>query len=1006
VISLPKVWQDFDAKKDDTYRIDPRIFDTEYNNYFKNTNRNKSSIDNDNGEDNDDNDGNLSTTSSSWSYDTIVDNDKLDPKDLHVSFDLDLYYDNHIVGKKKEESDDNTTTSNSIVHVHLNRDGSEITNRALKRLEISIMKKILTSGTTTAINNNNKKKKKQKKITHGVTTTTCTFSKSFTCTSTVIATATATKNVDSNNNNNTIHRSGSKTKSSGGGGAGTTTTTILLPINTDELSTIELSKKLAVLFTHQHNSYSQQQKDHTTPSTTTTTTTLELSVPSVSNNNDRNKNDDASYNNTVLPNNSNSNSNSNTTTTTDISFQLKVISNPPVILATRTFESFRSKLFIGIPIVIQTILLHSSRAEVSWFVGNNNNTTHDNEKELACELEYELVLHNNHAFIPQPYHVGKTLCVVIRPVRDGYDDDDHDTYDTCSSSSSSSSRCFQEAYQFKNLIEELPSMPIISPLRNEFITTTAAATATKLSSSSSPMIVRMCTYNILADLYVSRRQQQQLNAVGSSSTSTTTKSTTLLYPHVTNYDHIKKNRRIPMIVGELIAYNPGIICLQEVDKSVYDAYLEPVFKTLNYDGYYSNKKSCQREGCAMFWSNTMFDLAVYDNNNKALVSAAEVFNVSDLFQSGDDININHDDDDEKKKKKKKNRTSNNDNFVKDDTQTTKWDSSMEEISQLLESHNELRKIIMEKLGQVVQIATLKLKYNKNTNKNYQQINEKERLEKGQPSNNMIVVANTHLFYHPLADHIRAMQVFVILKKIDEVRHRRCSNSNGNGNGNGNSSARCTFSTNLDEEVDDNTVHSPYPFMFCGDLNSDPLSGASQLLYTRSLAPDHHDCWKYLYKYQWDYDDGNDNDGMIIEHDKSKYRNNNDTTTTTVDVTTIERNDTTEHPSSDKIMIQTAEKLESSTDTTTTTTTPCRHPIPPFIKLPDSFPILQSGCKEMPKFTNYAPGFIDTLDYIFGSQASKNDIYGFLPKNSAPMPSIEDVKKFVAMVSGGSLFLSL
>merc|ERR1712238_345313 len=96
------------------------------------------------------------------------------------------------------------------------------------------------------------------------------------------------------------------------------------------------------------------------------------------------------------------------------------------------------------------------------------------------------------------------------------------------------------------------------------------------------------------------------------------------------------------------------------------------------------------------------------------------------------------------------------------------------------------------------------------------------------------------------------------------------------------------------------------------------------------------------------------------------------------------------------MIQTAEKLESSTDTTTTTTTPCRHPTPPFIKLPDSFPILQSGCKEMPKFTNYAPGFIDTLDYIFGSQASKNDIYGFLPKNSAPMPSMEDVKKFVAM----------
>jgi hypothetical protein len=53
---------------------------------------------------------------------------------------------------------------------------------------------------------------------------------------------------------------------------------------------------------------------------------------------------------------------------------------------------------------------------------------------------------------------------------------------------------------------------------------------------------------------------------------------------------------------------------------------------------------------------------------------------------------------------------------------------------------------------------------------------------------------------------------------------------------------------------------------------------------------------------------------------------------------------------------------------------------------------------MPKFTNYAPGFVDTLDYIFGSQASKNEIFGFQPKQSAPMPSIKDVERFVAMVS--------
>jgi mRNA deadenylase 3'-5' endonuclease subunit Ccr4 len=406
-----------------------------------------------------------------------------------------------------------------------------------------------------------------------------------------------------------------------------------------------------------------------------------------------------------------------------------------------------------------------------------------------------------------------------------------------------------------------------------------------------------------------------------------------------------------MIVGELLAYRSDIICLQEVDGSVYDTYLEPVFQTMGYDGYYSNKASSQREGCAMFWLRHMFD-----------VDKAEVFNVSDLFQSDNGNNGNDDNDDEKQN----NATANN--IVEDDNNPekatnvdsvlpqTKWDS-MKDINLLLESHNELRKVVMEKVGQVAQIATLKLK---------------NPIKGQQP--NFLIVANTHLFYHPLADHIRAMQVYVVLKKIDEIRRRRGRHSCSN---NSNSSY-------LEEE------EYPYPFMFCGDLNSDPLSGASQLIHTRSLASDQHDCWKYLYKYQWDLDGSDDEDAMITEHDESKYRNND----TAVD--TIERNDDTMRQ--DRIIPIYTESKPSSTTYTTGRRRRRRRPPPPFIQLPGSFPILQSGCKEMPKFTNYAPGFVDTLDYIFGSQASKNEIFGFQPKQSAPMPSIKDVERFVAMVS--------
>merc|ERR1712038_224087 len=119
---------------------------------------------------------------------------------------------------------------------------------------------------------------------------------------------------------------------------------------------------------------------------------------------------------------------------------------------------------------------------------------------------------------------------------------------------------------------------------------------------------------------------------------------------------------------------------------------------------------------------------------------------------------------------------------------------------------------MEKIGQVVQIATLRLKEPITREKEGTQL----KLDK-------VVVANTHLFYHPMADHIRALQAYVVCRKIDEVR---------------------TCNGDSDQQY-------PYPFLLCGDLNSDPLSGASTLLFTKTVNPEHHDCWKNLNRYKWD-----------------------------------------------------------------------------------------------------------------------------------------------------------
>ena len=500
-----------------------------------------------------------------------------------------------------------------------------------------------------------------------------------------------------------------------------------------------------------------------------------------------------------------------------IDLEFTVTSNPPTILGVQTFEAFSSKLFTGVPVVIQTTLLHATRAQVFWFVG------------------HELV-ETSHKFTPRPEHIGKKLSVVITPIREGYH-----------------GKCFKEAYQFEAPIEELPFMPIVSPMRDEF-------TLVKRTAEERKSTMRMMTYNILADLYVSRELDDD----------------TQMFPHV-EFKFMRKTRRMPMIVAEILAYDADIICLQEVDGLIYDTYFEPVMQAMGYDAFYSNKASCQREGCAMFWSKKMFE------RDEALT-----FSLRELFDP--------------------------DSHPPPKPELHRWDS-MTGIKHLLKSHPELRRVTMEKIGQILQVVKLKIK----------------NPQDGQP--HRVVIANTHLFYHPMADHIRAMQAYVVCKKVDEVRRRDIS-------------------------------QDPYPLMLCGDLNSDPLSGASQLLFTRSVEPDHPDCWKYLHEYQWDMG----NTEYMLEHE---YIGNE------AGATDFKYEE---------------EKFKNAEEHVNTVNKPTA---PPLV-LPAEFPQLISGCEEMPEFTNFAVDFVDTLDYILASEQSPGEAYGFLPTKSARMPTSEDVKQFIAM----------
>jgi len=197
------------------------------------------------------------------------------------------------------------------------------------------------------------------------------------------------------------------------------------------------------------------------------------------------------------------------------------------------------------------------------------------------------------------------------------------------------------------------------------------------------------------------------------------------------------------------------------------------------------------------------------------------------------------------------------------------------------------------------------------------------------------LANTHLFYHPMGDHVRAMQACAVAKKIDEVRRQQ-------------------------RDGDENSRAPPDPFVLCGDLNSDPLSGACQLLTTRILKPDHHDCWIYLNDYRWDVDD-NDVEEVVESGTTAEERR---------------------------------AAARSRADYVKSAATGVK---PPSLEMPDSFPNLVSGCQPTPAFSMFSLKYAQTLDYVLASKPSEQHEFGFLPHRSAPMPGAADVEEWIEMV---------
>jgi hypothetical protein len=348
---------------------------------------------------------------------------------------------------------------------------------------------------------------------------------------------------------------------------------------------------------------------------------------------------------------------------------------PPTITRVSTFGSFdESHLFVETPIVVEVGLLYSTGARIAWFA----------DREQVCA--------DSPCYTPAESDVGKVLTVVVIPQRP-----DHD------------GRGCEEAYQFKRRVEKLPHLPIIRPLREEFMDRSSSQAPPRqwqhhdaMSQDDPTMSLRVVTYNILADQNLSRDVDK-------------TDGTDRIYSHCKN-EYLVKWRRHPLIVHEILQYQPDIIALQEVDTDVFADLIRPVLSAKGYEGYFSQKgadaSSGMREGCAIFWSLSVFEsVRPVDMRTRTFREMIQEF-------SCDDERMHR----------------------------SQW-KSLEDMSELLENHDRLKRVLFDKLGHIMQTVVL---------------TQRQSQEK-------LLIGNTHLFYHPMASHIRCLKMLIASRQL-EIEH--------------------------------------------------------------------------------------------------------------------------------------------------------------------------------------------------------------------------------------------
>ncbi|XP_058824214.1 2',5'-phosphodiesterase 12-like [Topomyia yanbarensis] len=229
---------------------------------------------------------------------------------------------------------------------------------------------------------------------------------------------------------------------------------------------------------------------------------------------------------------------------------------------------------------------------------------------------------------------------------------------------------------------------------------------------------RVVTYNILADTYADSDY-----------------SRTELFGYCPNYAlHIDYRKQL--FIKEIVGYNADIICLQEVDRKIFDLDLLPVLRLKNFDGNFKAKGNTA-EGLAIFYDVNRFE--ALDSQG---ITIGECLETLEQFQG-------------------------------------LWNQ--------IKTNEKLAARIKAR-SQAVSFTLLRCRQN--------------------PLKHLLV-ANTHFYFHPDADHIRLLQGGFAMLYIRDMYER------------------------FERELQLDRAH--FGIVFCGDFNSTPECGMYRLMTERFVG---------------------------------------------------------------------------------------------------------------------------------------------------------------------------